>query len=410
MKLPFPNINAIRVLLCLVLSAACSFISLDELRAQGYGAIQAVRQRVEGLGGPGAPPGAPGSGGQRPGSVPGAPPAKVDLTFVPPNIATLAILRPAQIVTSPTTQIFPVEAAAAFSRVSLGMDPADIDEVIAFSDISNAGIPAKGAVFKFNKPFRAVNLPPSLVAGTKLSDFNGKKYLQSSASGGMSFYGADNKTLIVASEDLLKKAVQGAGQPKSGGILDRVRDMPASDDFIAILDIASLRSNPMVQAMLPMMLAHAKAPPETKQMIDSISMLEVEANLVSRGPISILLHFNDDAGAQQFQTTLESKKADVTAKLFGEIPQTGDPISQARGQWRDRLMQKYWPQQSGPDVKFHIDGDDPLQQQLLGMAVGAGLYAKFSSTIESMEKNAPTAAPTASATSPPGAPGGPPPQ
>jgi hypothetical protein len=251
-------------------------------------------------------------------------------------------------------------------------------------------------------------LPQSLVMGTKLSEFNGKKYLEAAAPGRMSFYGTDNKTLIMASDALLKKVVQGAGQPKSGGILDRVRDIPAGNDFLAVVDVAALRNHPMVQAMLPMMLAQAQAPPEAKQMIDSLNLIEIQANLVSRGPVSLLLHFNDDASAQQFATHIEAKKGEVAAKLFGEIPQTGDPISQARGQWRDRMMQKYWPQPSGPDVKFHIDADDPLQPQLLGIAVGAGAYAKFAHAFGAMEKSgAPAAGPTASAAGPPESPGGP---
>ena len=96
-------------------------------------------------------------------------------------------------------------------------------------------------------------------------------------------------------------------------------------------------------------------------------------------------------------------------KLFGDIPQTGDPISQAREQWHDRMMQKYWPQVSGSDIKFHIDGDDPLQQQLLGMATGAGLYAKVGPSLQAMVmQSGPGAAPTnaAGGVTPPAGPGG----
>ena len=132
-----------RVLVILLMTPLVACMATAAL-AQGYGAIQAVRQRVEGLsGGPGSPAGEAGPSGQKSSNVPSA---KVDLTYVPSNVAMLAIIRPSQIFTSPMSQILPTEVAAAASRMSLGMDPADIDEIIQFVDLSSPGMPALGAV------------------------------------------------------------------------------------------------------------------------------------------------------------------------------------------------------------------------------------------------------------------------
>ncbi len=367
------RIRLLRRLGCAVLAVtAVSPMALG----QGYGAIQAVRQRVSGLqGGPGAPPvGSP--PGEQPLGSPVAPPAKLDTTYVSPTASALAVIRPAQIVTSPAAQMLPVEVVTAAGRAFLGMDPADVDEVILFVDPSGPTGMEHGVVFKFNKPFRAVNIPPSFRGAATLSEFNGKKYLKAASPTQMSFYGPNNTTMIVANDDLLRKVVSAAGQPKSGGIIDLLQDVPGGNDCFAFVDFSSLNKLPMVQAMFPMVLAQAKAPPEAKQIIDSISAIELRLNLLTRGPVSLVAHFNDEAGAQQVEALLEAKKPALAEKLSGESPPGGNPIMQAQTQWRDRMIQKYWPQRSGADISFHIDADDPLQPQLLGIAIGAGLSSK----------------------------------
>ena len=211
--------------------------------AQGYGAIQAVRQRVEGLNGG---PGAPGPGSSVPGgTAPGANGAKLDLSYVSPNASVLLVIRPAQLMASPFGQAFPVEVATAAGLKYAGIDPADVEEAVAFLDMTNPIAPAYGVTIKFTRPFRASAISPQIRPFVKLSDFNGKKYLESSNPMWPSFYGSDNKTMIVAPDATLKQLVTANNQPKTGKLIDQAREVPAGNDLYVAFDVAALR--PMMQ-------------------------------------------------------------------------------------------------------------------------------------------------------------------
>ena len=85
-----------------------------------------------------------------------------------------------------------------------------------------------------------------------------------------------------------------------------MRDMPDGNDYFVVADVAALRRHPMAQAMMVMM--SSAMPPEFKQLIESLSVLEVQANLVSRGPVSISAHFSDDASAKRRRRSWNSER------------------------------------------------------------------------------------------------------
>ena len=60
-----------------------------------------------------------------------------------------------------------------------------------------------------------------------------------------SFYGADNKTMIVAAPDaVLRSLIESSGtKPKTGQLLDRVREVPSGSDLYLAVDVASLRGS-----------------------------------------------------------------------------------------------------------------------------------------------------------------------
>ena len=269
--------------------------------------------------------------------------------------------------TAPIAQMLPVEVASAAGRQNLGIDPVDVDEVVIFGDLSNPIAPAYGAAVKFNKPFRAVALPPNVRPMVQLADFNGKKYLQSSHPLMPSFYGPDNKTLLLAPDAVLRKMVETSGQPKSGQLLDRVREVPAGSDLYLAVDVASLRG------LVPMLLGqvHITMPPEAMPMLESTSALELTLNLVSRGPVSLEIQCNDEAAAQQIETFLAAARQSMAAPTPGEQPAGDDPIAQAMTQFRERISQRFQPQRNGASITLlNITAEDPLQPQLFGLVVG----------------------------------------
>ncbi len=362
-----------RRLLCIVLAFVMASAPSVSVVAQGFGAVQAVRQRVSGLeqgaeSPPGEAPPVPGGASFEQPASPVAMAGKLDTRYVPSTASALIVIRPARIVTAPIAQMLPVEVASAAGRQHFGIDPADVDELVIFGDLSNPIAPAYGAAVKFNKPFRAVALPPSVRPMVQLADFNGKKYLQSSHPMLPSFYGPDNKTLLLAPDAMLRKMVETSGQPKSGQLLDRVREVPAGSDLYLAVDVASLRG------LVPMLMGQANMtmPPEAMQILESTAALELTLNLVSRGPVSLVIQCNDEAAAQQIEMFLAATKQSMAAPPPVEQPAGDDPIAQAMAQFHERISQRFQPQRNGASITcLNIAADDPLQPQLLGMVVGA---------------------------------------
>jgi hypothetical protein len=409
MKFAIFRSGLLRKILCIVMALVMASAPSVTAVAQGYGAIQAVRQRVSGL------EQAPGSQGPdahaSPEGTPATPPTsselvsgKLDTTYVSPTAAVIAVLRPAQLIGSPLGQVLPVEVASAAGLKYLGVDPVDIDEVVAFLDLANPMMPAYGVTIKFNKPFRAIAIPAERRVHAKLADLNGKKYLKSAHPMLPSFYGPNNKTLILAPDAVMEKIVMSATQPKSGTLIDRTREVPAGSDLYVAVDMVPIR--PLLQ--MGMAQAQAKMPPEAKQYVDSLNLIaaaELTLNVVTTGNTSLVLHANDDTAAQQLETMmLEARQKMQTAEAATAPPD--DPIQQAMVRYKDRLARPFQPVRNGTSITcIQIDGQDPAQRELVKTAFIAGLTVAAMPAIQAARNAAMRAQAGAPGTGPEGAPG-----
>lgn len=375
-------------ILCVVLVLAIAPGSTTSVFAQTNAAAMAVRQRAEGLqGGP--------EGGQAPTSSPeGPPPAqpgfagpaagKLDTRYVSPNAAIVAVLRPSQILASPIAQVFPIEVVSAAGLKFLGFDPTQMEEVIAFSGPFNPAALAYGVTIKFKNPIRASSIPPERRAHAQLAELGGKKYLKSSMPMMYSLYGPDNKTLVLATDPALHELVETAGQPKSGPMMERLRDVPSGSDLYWAIDLASFR--PFIQMGLAQ--AQAKAPPEAKpymELPNLIAAAELTLNLSAPAPSSFVIHCNDEPAAQKVESLLQEAIQKARSAQQAAQPAGDDPIGQGMTRYTERMAQPFQPQRNGKSVTcFHLDGQNPGQQQLLTVGIigaalaGVGLRASYS--------------------------------
>lgn len=400
--------------------------------AQGYGAIQAVRGRVSGLGaapqgelppgpGPGVDPGQPSSaGGPAAGAL-----GKLDTSYVSPTATIVISIRPAQIMASPLVQLLPTEVATMAAQQYLGIELSTVDEVVAFGEMTNPMAPTFGITVKFNTPFRAATLPPHIRPLAKLAEFNGKKYLQSSHPIWPSFYGPNNKTLVVAPDAVLRKIVPAASEPKSGALMERLQDAPAGNDLYVAVDMVAMRG------IMPLMLGSAGVAisPKAKPILEGTTAAELTLNLVSRGPVSFVFHCTDDAAAQQVEQAVNEYRQQQAIATAGPGPGPGSdpaappspeagpgpgpgpsaapsgPFAQAFAQYQERMMQRFQVQRNGNSVVcLSIAADDPLQQQLFGIVLGAAMTAQQMPKIMEMQQKAMAARGKQSGSRPPGPP------
>jgi hypothetical protein len=280
-------------------------------------------------------------------------------------------VRPAQILASPTAQVFPVEVASAAATKYLGFDAAEMDEVVAFTDASNPAAPGYGVTFKFKNPIRATSIPTERRAHAQLAELGGKKYLRSAVPMMYSLYGPNNKTLVAATDAALHQLVESGNPPKTGPLIDRVREAPSGSDLYLAVDLATLR--PFMQ--MGLMQAQSKIPPDAKpylDMLNLVSAIELTFNMSAPGPSSLVVHCNDDAAAQKVESTIQETIQKMRAAPQIEQPAGDDPIAQAMTRYKERMLQVITPMRNGTSITcFHIDGQNPGQQQLITVGVSA---------------------------------------
>jgi len=158
--------------------------------------------------------------------------------------------------------------------------------------------------------------------------------------------------------------------------------------------------------------AMGKVPPEAKQnleMLNLVSAIELTLNVSAPGPTSLIIHCNDEAGAQKVETTVQESLQKLRAANAAGQPAGADPISQAMERYKDRVSQLFQPQRTGNSVTcIHIDGQNPAQQQfaavgLIGLVVAGVMPAIQAARNASMRPQA-APAPGAGAGEPPGGP------
>lgn len=398
MKLSFCKSEALRRLVSLALAIVMVVSPSAAVFAQTNAAQQAVRRSVEGLGQSEQPDSSP-EQAEAPGATerpagrttPAAAPVEgaIDTAFISPGAAAVVVLRPAQLMSSPLTEMLPREVATAAGLKFLGFDPADVDEVVAFGEMTAQGMPSYGLTLKFNKPFKGSSISQQLRAHAQLGELNGKKYLQSRHPMMPSFYGPNNKTLVVAPDEAMRQLVEAQGQSISGPLLDRIRQVPAGNDLYVAIDVAALR--PLAGMYLGM--AAGQAPPDFRPFFDLpnlISALELSVNLSGPGPTSFVAHANDEAAAEQVLTLMNDASQKYQANLKAQLAEQAaseDPIEQAFAQYADRVSGKwitpFMPTREGATLTFfRSEGLDDSQKKMLvagiGIAVAMGLPATMS--------------------------------
>ncbi|MEX0612043.1 MAG: hypothetical protein WD229_07970 [Pirellulales bacterium] len=369
--------------------------------AQTYGAQQAVRQRVQGLDGreealrevpDEAPPAA-----EHESTVPRDPAAaRIDTRFVTGGAVAVIVVRPAQIMSTPLAELLPTEVATAAGLKYAGIDPAGVDELVGFFDMSNPSAPpAYGLTVKFNQPFRGASIPPERRAHAQLAELAGKKYLQSAHPMLPSFFGPNNRTLMVGPDATLRQLIESNGQSKTGPMIDRLREVPAGNDLYMAFDVASLR--PFIQMGLAQ--AASQVPPEAQQFLkvpELVSAVELTVNLSAAGPTSLVVHANDETAAGELESLIANSMNQYQEKMrtsFAEQAASADPVQQAMSRYMERLSSRWneqmRPQRNGPSLTFfHPEAQDPSKKQLMGIAAMGMMAGLLTPAIQAARKAA----------------------
>jgi hypothetical protein len=302
--------------------------------------------------------------------------ATIDTKYATPGASAIVVLRPAQIMTSPMSEMLPVEVATAAGLKYLGIDPANIEEALAFVDLANPMAPAYGVTLKFAAPIRGSDIPERLRAHTQRDQLAGRAYLKSQQPMLPSLFAPDGRTLIVAPDEVLRRLVEAPAGAKAGSIVERAQKVTGGNDLYAAVNVTSLR--PLVQ--LGLAQSREPIPPQAKPFLDALNLIdtaELTVNLSKAGTTSLVAHANDEAAAEQIETLLADAAAQYKEQMTAALAkqkESDDPVERATAQYAERMSgrwtQPFMPTREGADlVFFRADGSNSQQQQLVSVAV-----------------------------------------
>jgi hypothetical protein len=304
---------------------------------------------------------------------------KIDTTYVSPTAFVMAVLRPAQLMKSKVGEMLPIEVATAAGMKNLGVDPAKVEEITFFVDLTNLEVPNYAFTLKFAEPQAALKLAKGVRDYTKSEKLKGRDYLKSQNPEWPSFYQPDKSTLIMAPDAALRLLVENSEKDKSGPLMDRVHKVATGSDLYIAFDITT------VQPLIQMGLMGEDLPPQVKPfaaMIPLLSAAEFTVNLSKPAPTELVVHANDDAAADQVMSLLKDGVEKAREQLRDDLaPQmeSEDPIERAFAQYMERISgrwaEPFMPTKDGAKLTiFHFDNTGSPQQQFATMAVvGVGI-------------------------------------
>ena len=325
---------------------------------------------------------------------------KIDLDYVTPQAVALLTAHPRQLLTAPATAMLPVEVVSAAGLQQLGVDPAEVDEVVAFVEPPLGVSLPYGVVIKFSKPFELGSLPERLIAHTQPAELAGKQYLQSANLWLPSFFLIDQNTLLAANDATLRRMVEMQGQPHASPLLDRVGDLPNAMDLYAVLDVAALRPILVPWMNIAAMQQRDKFPEEAKPFLEVpnlISAIDLTLNITNPSPTLLALHANDAASADRLEELYnlgqQLQRMNAVANA-AKLQQSDDPIERAFGKYIERMAntttETYKYERRGDElILFQMaSSDGSPQSQLIMVAVAGMLVALILPAIQAAREAA----------------------
>jgi prepilin-type processing-associated H-X9-DG protein len=274
---------------------------------------------------------------------PGKPVAgvKLDLGYVTPESTAAAVLHPRRVLTAPELEFLPTEVITAAGKQYLGIDPSEVEQVLVIAEPPVPGAPPQvGIVIRMVQALPEGRILGPLWDQTEEGQLDGKPYRKGGAMG-FGIFRADDRTLIVADESLLRKMLANRAAPKPGAVSKILGAMPAMPDATAVLVVEPLRSladAALAQAPVPPPLADAKKIPDLVESV--VGRLNLTGNAIS----DLTVRARDEAAAKELAEIIDRMIALAKETIRSEIARgpmvENDPVQQAAIQYAKRISER----------------------------------------------------------------------
>jgi prepilin-type processing-associated H-X9-DG protein len=307
------------------------------------------------------------------------PPGEPDLGYVTPESLVSLVAHPRRVLTSEQMEMLPVEVISAAGKKELGIDPLEIEQVMAVVEPPQEGPPGYGVVIRLAGPFDlgSLKLPPDLPLLD--AQLEGRPYRQAPSPMLPSFYMPDDRTLMVGSDPMLRKMLANHKSPVDGPLSRLMAKTATASDLTAIVVVEPVRPmliDELSQAPLPPPLEGVKRLPEL------IDAAKIDLTVTGRAGVSLVLLSPDDSSAEELETLLNQfldMGQQMAMAQVAQQMQSDDPVEQASAQYAERMSRRmiemFRPQRTGRMLRIAHETGGASQMATVGILVALLLPA-----------------------------------
>ena len=271
---------------------------------------------------------------------PGGSSEGIDRGYITPGAVLVAVVRPRQVLQAPEMELMPIEVISAAGLKELGFDPVQVEEVLVIVEVPDARKPPQaGIVVRCAEPLPPSGLVPDLVQRTTKDELGGRPYRRANHPMDLSLMRADDRTLLLAHDDLLHRMVANRSKPEAGAasrMLDRVAGRPSVFAMLAMDPLRPLIAAELRKAVVPPMFSGFTRIP------DLIVSIEAKIDLVGEQSMSLTLRARDEDAAKQLEAMINALLDMGTMMAREAIHQqkgrSKDPVEQAAAKYANRVL------------------------------------------------------------------------
>lgn len=303
--------------------------------------------------------------------------AKIDVGYLTPETAAAVVVYPRHVFTAAEMEMLPVEVISAAGKKAIGIDPVEIEQLLAIAEAPEslqAGPPQAGIVVRMTKSLSDGPILAPLWQRTKDAKLDGKGYRQAMGPMDFSIFRPDDRTLIVANDDLLHRMLENHKNPTDGkmaNVLGRFAEPPDALAYVLVEPLRPLIAQPLAMAPVPPPLADVKKIP------DLLNSVGAKVNVTANMSISLTLRATNKEAAEQLEQIINQLIDMGRQAMLAESARqaaSNDPVEQASAQYArrisDRMIQSLRPVRKGEVLTLGMgDGKNPQMAQMATIGV-----------------------------------------
>ena len=311
------------------------------------------------------------------GPAPAARPG-VDVGYITPDAAAAVVAYPRHILTDPAMEMLPLEVITALGERDFGIDPVQVEQLLAIAEPPQKGPPGAVVVLRLAAPLAEDKLHAPAWDHTEEAQLDGKTYFRGAGPMDVSIFRADDRTVLLGTDPLLRQVLSNHKNPKEGAMSKLLGRVTAPPDAMAIVMIEPLRP------LIAMPLASVKWPPQLADLSkvpDLVTSVGAKVNVTGGPRVTLAIRANDEAAAGQLSEIIDKLLATAHERVAEQTAQglkSSDPVEQAGAKYgqrmSDRLLPLLRPVKKGSNLTLDIDaGKNPQFTSITTIGVLMGL-------------------------------------